>query len=173
MYSFCQNSLWRELVVFTQGLKSISCDSERKRVTVLSSFSLLRAPHPRLIHTSTGSVEGQPCFLFGTSLLLSLYNVEIHGGKARSRDTFCWLPEVSLSFSAAQRWLRQPAEAMHHGEWKTCSQGKEGNLYPSHQDAKEICVCIKRQLSSKGTGWDLLATLIALRDKKWQTMLED
>lgn len=71
--------------MFTQGLKSTSRDSERKRVAVLSNSPCTEP------HTSMGSAEGQPRFLFGATLLLSLYNAEIHGGKARAGvgETFC------------------------------------------------------------------------------------
>lgn len=45
---------------------------------------LHQVPRPRLILTTTGMLEEQSCFLFGTCLVLSLYNEGIHGGKARA-----------------------------------------------------------------------------------------
>jgi len=53
---------------------------------------------------------------------------------------------------AAQQVVRQSAEAMRHRECNPCGKDTEGHRHPSHQDAREICTCTKRQLSSKGTG---------------------
>lgn len=153
MYTSCQNPLWRELAVFTQGLKCIWHDSESKGVTVLSNFPCAERHTPGLSTLPSAGLEGQPCFLFGTSSVLSLYNAEIHGGQARAGvgKTFCWPPEVSLVSASAQQQVRQLQR--HHREWNTCTKDKEGHLQPSHQDAKEICICIKIPLSRKGSAW--------------------
>lgn len=108
-------------------------------------LSLHWAPHPRLINTSIVSVKGQPCFL--SSFVLSLYNAEIHGAKPRSGVGDLLLPPRGITIQPLQLsnwWGSLQRPCIHQRERNTCSKGKEGDLYPSHQDAKEICICIKR-----------------------------
>lgn len=73
----------------------------------------------------------------------------------------------------SEDWQWDHYPALHHRGRKLWSKGEEAIYMPHIRMAKKSVIVSKMQFPHKETGWDLSAALMALRDKKLQTVLED
>lgn len=161
MSLFCQNPLWRELAALIWGQKSISVNNEGKWAAVPSSSPSTDLGSADCSALPLCSEEGQPCFVFGTSLVLSFCNAEIYRGKVRG-GALLWLLEAFLPGQQQlnNRWgsLQRPCIR----RMRCLQQWLEGPfITPTTRCQGESAVILKDSFPTKVAVRDLLAALMA------------